>query len=66
MANITKVSKSYILAIEDENFPKLPAPVFMRGFVTQMAKVLRLPHDQVAAAYMARYFQIRPDSKPAK
>lgn len=66
MANITKVSKTYILAIEDENFPKLPAPVFMRGFVTQIAKVLKLPSDQVAAAYMARYFQTRPDSKPAK
>lgn len=65
MSNITKVSKSYIMAIEEENFPKLPAPVFMRGFVTQMAKVLKLPHDQVASAYMARYFQARPD-KTAK
>jgi curved DNA-binding protein CbpA len=66
MANITKVSKTYILAIEDENFAKLPAPVFLRGFVTQIAKVLKLPHDPAAAAYMARYFQTRPDSKPAK
>jgi cytoskeletal protein RodZ len=65
MSNITKVTKSYLLAIEEENFPRLPAPVFMRGFVTQMAKVLKLPHDQVAAAYMARYYQSRPD-KTAK
>jgi curved DNA-binding protein CbpA len=65
MSNITKVSKTYIVAIEEENFPKLPAPVFMRGFVTQMAKVLKLPHDQVASAYMARYYQARPD-KTAK
>jgi curved DNA-binding protein CbpA len=61
MSNITKVSKSYIIAIEEENFPKLPAPVFMRGFVTQMAKVLKLPSEQVAAAYMARYYQGRAD-----
>jgi hypothetical protein len=66
MSSITKVSKTYILSIEEENFPKLPAPVFMRGFVAQMAKVLRLPHEQVAAAYMARYYQARPDSKPGK
>lgn len=66
MANITKVSKTYILAIEDESFAKLPAPVFLRGFVTQIAKVLKLPHEQVAAAYMARYFLTRPDIKPAK
>jgi curved DNA-binding protein CbpA len=61
MSSITKVSKTYLLAIEDENFPKLPAPVFLRGFVIQVAKVLRLPGDKVAAAYMARYYQARPD-----
>jgi hypothetical protein len=61
MASITKVSKTYLMAIEEENFPKLPAAVFLRGFVTQIAKVLKLPHDAVAAAYMARYYQARPD-----
>jgi curved DNA-binding protein CbpA len=63
MASITKVSKTYLLAIEEENFPKLPAPVFLRGFVGQMARVLRLPHDQVTSAYMARYYQGHPDKK---
>jgi curved DNA-binding protein CbpA len=55
MSGITKVTKTYLTAIEDENYSKLPAAVYIRGFVTQMAKVLRLPHDKVAVAYLTRY-----------
>jgi len=60
MAAHTKISKSNILAIEEENFAKFPAPVYLRGFVSQIAKVLKLPHDRVAAAYIARYNQSNP------
>ena len=59
----TKISRTYLQCIEEENFKKLPAAVFLRGFVTQVAKVLKLPHDKVAGAYLARYFQARPDQK---
>lgn len=51
----TKISKSYIKAIEDENFAKLPAPVYIRGFVTQIARTLKLPANEVANAYLSRY-----------
>lgn len=61
MSSTTKVGKNYLQAIEEENFGKLPAAVFLRGFITQVAKTLRLPHDQVVAAYMARYQQSRAD-----
>jgi hypothetical protein len=54
LAEYTKISRTYILAIEEENFAKLPAPVFLRGFVIQIAKYLKLPHEAVASAYMAR------------
>lgn len=55
MATITKVTKNYLNAIEDENYKKLPAAVYIRGFVIQIAKVLKLPHEKVATAYLARY-----------
>jgi len=55
MAGLTKITKSYIVAIEEENFLKLPAPVYIRGFVSQIAKVLKLPHERVATAYLSRY-----------
>jgi curved DNA-binding protein CbpA len=55
MSGITKVTKSYIIAIEEEDYSKLPAAVYIRGFIKQIAKVLKLPHDRVAAAYLLRY-----------
>lgn len=55
LATQTKISKAYINAIEDEAFEKLPAAVFVRGFIVQIAKFLKLPSDQVAQAYMSRY-----------
>lgn len=55
LADYTKISKTYLLAIENEDFTKLPAAVFLRGFVTQVAKYMKLPHDKVVAAYMNRY-----------
>lgn len=61
MASITKINKSYILALEEENYEKLPAVVFVRGFITQVAKTLRLPADKVVAAYLGRFSQARPE-----
>jgi curved DNA-binding protein CbpA len=51
----TKISKTYLMAIEEENFPKLPAAVYLRGFLTQVAKYLKLPHSAVVQAYIARF-----------
>jgi curved DNA-binding protein CbpA len=61
MCGITKLTKTYIIAIEEENFSKLPAPVYVRGFVMQIAKVLKLPHEKVAAAYMPRLLAKRTE-----
>ncbi len=54
LAEYSKISRSYITAIEDENYGRLPAPVYLRGFIIQVAKFLKLPHEKVASAYMAR------------
>lgn len=61
IADFTKISKSYILAVEEDNYSKLPAAVYLRGFVTQISKFLKLPHDKVASAYMARYNQAKSE-----
>ena len=66
MCDYTKITKTYLLAIEDENYEKLPAGVYLRGFVTQIAKYLRLPHDRVAAAYMGRHAQWRQEKEKQK
>jgi flagellar biosynthesis protein FlhG len=56
----TKISKTYLKAIECEDFKKLPAPVYVRGFVNQLAKSLKLPPDQVSKTYMKRFFLLSP------
>lgn len=55
IAQATKISKTYIIAIEEESFAKLPAPVFVRGFLLQIARTLKIPPEPLAAAYMQRY-----------
>jgi flagellar biosynthesis protein FlhG len=57
----TKITKAYILAIEEENYGKLPAAVFIRGFVSQLARLLKLPAQEVSAGYMARLQRSSPE-----
>lgn len=52
MADMTKVSKTYIRYIEEEAFDKLPAAAYVRGFVYQYAKCLKLNPDLVANSYL--------------
>jgi len=51
---MTKVSKMYLQAIESEDYDHLPAPVYVRGFVFQYAKCLKLKPENVANSYVAR------------
>lgn len=55
IASLTKISKNHLLAIEEEAFAKLPAPVFVRGFLLQVARTLKIPPEPVATAYLARF-----------
>jgi curved DNA-binding protein CbpA len=54
LSNMTKVSKTYIRYIEEENIEKLPAFVYVRGFVYQYAKCLKLNPELVATSYIYR------------
>jgi hypothetical protein len=61
MADMTKVSKTYIKNIEEESFDKLPAFVYVRGFVYQYAKCLKLNPDLVATSYINHMKQLKGD-----
>lgn len=54
MADMTKVSKTYIRNIEEEAFEKLPATAYVRGFVYQYAKSLKLNPEIVANSFLYR------------
>jgi flagellar biosynthesis protein FlhG len=50
----TKISKQHLAALEDETYDHLPAIVYVRGFVTELAKYLRLDPAQVQRTYLRR------------
>lgn len=60
IANITKISPMHLRAIEDEDLDALPAPVYVRGFLQQIAKALSLDPTQVTRTYLKRVRAARP------
>jgi cytoskeleton protein RodZ len=52
---LTKISARYIEYIEEEDFKKLPARAYIRGFLMLYAKALGCDPDRVAGDYLKRY-----------
>ncbi len=50
----TKISRSHLVALEEEAYGSLPAIVYVRGFVTEVAKYLRLDPAHVQRTYLRR------------
>ncbi len=53
-AQQTRISINYLKAIENEEFSKLPGEVFVKGFLKNYARFLRLPEDEVVKRYGER------------
>jgi len=55
IARRTKIGTRYLTAIETENFERLPAPVYLRGFVDQYARQVGLSDSrQITEIYLER------------
>lgn len=52
MCQITKINPYYLAALESMDSKKLPATVFIRGYIIQIAKVLGVDEKKVADSYM--------------
>lgn len=52
VSEFTKVSRAYLIAIENNDFTCLPAVVFLRGFLSQFAKALELDANKVTSSYI--------------
>ena len=61
MAQVTKISPLYLRALESEDFDVLPAQVYVRGFLQQIAKALKLDSTQVTRTYLKRVRAARDD-----
>jgi curved DNA-binding protein CbpA len=60
LCDLTKVSRTHLQDIEAEDFSRLPAAVYVRGFVFQYAKCLKLKPELVANSFIARMKKIKP------
>ncbi len=60
IAQRTKIGLSHLRAIEEERWEQLPALVYLRGFLVEMARFLRLDAGQVCRTYLERYLRERP------
>ncbi len=55
IADTTKVSARYLESIEEEQFAKLPARAYVRGFLSLYAKALGQDPERVINDYLKRY-----------
>jgi len=55
VSRVTKVKPSYLELIEEEAFGRLPARVYLRGFVMAYAGAVGLDPKAVAASYLERF-----------
>lgn len=58
ISEASRISRTYLNAVENDDFANLPAPVFVRGFVVQIARVLGLDENRIASSYM-KYFRAK-------
>ena len=50
----TKIGRLHLAALEDETWEALPAEVYVRGFLVELAKFLKLDPAQVQRTYLRR------------
>lgn len=61
VAAVTKISPMHLRALESETFEALPATVYVRGFLQQVAKALKLDPTQVTKTYLKRVRAAHPE-----
>jgi hypothetical protein len=61
LSDFTRISRSYLHALEEENYSKLPAVVYVRGFLQQVSRRLKLPGDLVTRQYLDRMRTAAPE-----
>jgi flagellar biosynthesis protein FlhG len=56
----TKISERHLRAIEDERFGDMPAAVYVRGYVMEYARSLRIDPQRAAESYLRRFLSKAP------
>ncbi len=64
ISDVTKISKTYLKALEEERFDVLPAPVFAKGFLREYARYVGLDPDEVVNSYLSALTVEEPEVGP--
>lgn len=54
IASVTKIGMRYLDYVEEDRFALLPAPVYLRGFLQEYARLVGIDPRKAADAYMSR------------
>ncbi|MEE8433492.1 MAG: helix-turn-helix domain-containing protein [bacterium] len=57
IAEHTKIRRTYLEYIEEGEFTFLPAEIYVKGFVSLVARMLDLPTERVSTDYMNTYYK---------
>ncbi len=60
IAERSKIGMAYLQALEGEVWTKLPAAVYVRGFLAEYARALGVDPERVKMTYLARFRAARP------
>jgi len=63
ISKITKISPNILTAMEDMNISLLPARIYLKGFLIEYAKCLRLNPKEVVSSYVEIYDKIKASEK---
>ena len=63
LADTTKIGSRYLELIEEENYKKLPARPYLRGFLVLYAKTLGYEPERLTADYMKRFDAAKNSAK---
>ncbi len=66
ISNRAKISMTYLHAIEQEKFDELPAAVYIRGFVTEYARYLKIDPKRAVDDFMATMESYQAKQRKAK
>lgn len=65
IAHRTKISERHLRAIEEERFGDMPAAVYVRGYVLEYARAIRIDAPRAAESYLRRYNARNAPPEPA-
>ncbi len=65
IASVTKISRRYLDAFEQDEFDCLPAPIFAQGFLREYAKFIGVDPDEAVTLYQSALQALEPEEDEA-